>query len=393
MEVEQILKQVDWLDKQRLNDKNTLAVLEDRLKNFDGTIQAVLQQLKELNGEVTSMKTLLPRLDSIEDGMLKQKKEAKKLVDNLEKEFQRREEERNKVQRVEMGSVDASISEIRKEMGILLELKRGLQTRIEEDTRLQRSIDEVRDKVEAFRHNEEESTRQYRLLEDGKRQDVKRLTDTQGELISLRKRVDDLRAQIEVNGTSIRKVESRLSEAESVEGERRKAQVKFLEEQALNQVERDKAWKEWQSKFDAIEKQTVELESTMQILDGTNRSIVNTQQTVDELAQKVDRRISEMAEIQRLTEERFRQEWVTFKADDQKRWTNYSLVQDEQRGEIVRQTEKLNERLTVIEDNMQEVQDLLQMVNDLTEKRLQSMLAATHEMVSSFERTFGRSRK
>jgi chromosome segregation ATPase len=393
MEVEQILKQVDWLDKQRLNDKNTLAVLVDRLNNFEGTIQAVLQQIKELNGEVTSMKTLLPRLDSLEDGTLKQKKEAKKLIDNLEKELQRHEEERNKVQRVEMGSVDASISEIRKEMGTLTELKRGLQTRTEEDLRLQHSIDEVRDRVEALRRNEEEFTRQFRLLEDGKRQDTKRLTDTQGELTSLRKRADDLRAQIEIGDSSIRKIESRLSEAEAIEGERRKTQVKFLEEQALTQVERDKTWKEWQSKFDAIEKLNVEIESTLQTLDGTNRSVAHTQQTVDELAQKVDRRIAEMAEISRLTEERFRQEWVTFKADDQKRWTNYTLIQDEQRGEIVRQTEKLNERLTLIEDNMQEAQDLLQMVNDLTEKRLQSMLTATHEMVSSFEKAFGRSRK
>ena len=31
-----------------------------------------------------------------------------------------------------------------------------------------------------------------------------------------------------------------------------------------------------------------------------------------------------------LTEERFRQEWVNFKADDQKRWTNYTLAQEEQ---------------------------------------------------------------
>jgi chromosome segregation ATPase len=393
MEVEQILKQVDWLDKQRLNDKNTLAVLEDRLNNFDGTMQSVLQQIKELNGEVISMKTLLPRLDSLEEGTLKQKKEAKKLVDNLEKELQRREEERKKVERVEMSSVDASISEIRKEMGALAEMRRGLQTRSEEDLRLQRSIEEVRDRVEALRRNEEESTRQYRLIEDGRRQDAKRLTDTQGELTSLRKRADDLRAQIEVNSASIRKVESRLTEAEVAEGERRKTQVKFLEDQALIQVEREKTWKEWQSKFDTIEKQTVEIESTLQTLDGTNRSVAHTQQTVDELAQKVDRRIAEMAEIQRLTEERFRQEWVTFKADDQKRWTNYTLIQDEQRGEIVRQTEKLNERLVLIEDNMQEAQDLLQMVNDLTEKRLQSMLAATHEMVTSFERAFGRSRK
>jgi spore coat protein CotH len=87
-----------------------------------------------------------------------------------------------------------------------------------------------------------------------------------------------------------------------------------------------------------------------------------------------------------LGEERFRQEWVTFKADDQKRWTNYTLTQDEQRSEIARQFEKLANRVTQIEDNLLEIQDLLQQVNEETEKRLQSLLALTHEWVSAYER-------
>ena len=46
----------------------------------------------------------------------------------------------------------------------------------------------------------------------------------------------------------------------------------------------------------------------------------------------------------RLTEDRFRQEWVAFKADDQKRWTNYSLVQEEQSRELNRQFERPGSR-------------------------------------------------
>ena len=99
-----------------------------------------------------------------------------------------------------------------------------------------------------------------------------------------------------------------------------------------------------------------------------------------------------MAEIQRLSEERFRQEWVTFKADDQKRWTNYTLTQEEQRGEVSRQNEKLNDRVTQLEDSLQEIQDLLRQMNEQTEKRLQSLLAVAHDWVSAYERSTGRSR-
>ena len=134
------------------------------------------------------------------------------------------------------------------------------------------------------------------------------------------------------------------------------------------------------------------MESNLQTLDATHRAIKRTQQTVEELNQLVERRMNELTEIQRLSEERFRQEWVTFKADDQKRWTNYSLTQDEQRGEATRQYDKLAERVTHIEDNIQELQDIIQQMSEQTEKRLQALLATVSDWVSSFERTLGRVR-
>jgi prefoldin subunit 5 len=127
-------------------------------------------------------------------------------------------------------------------------------------------------------------------------------------------------------------------------------------------------------------------------LDVTHRDIKRSQQSLDELSQKVERRINELSEIQRLAEDRFRQEWVTFKADDQKRWTNYTLTQDEERGEMQRQFERLADRVTQIEDTMQEMHDLLQQVTEQSEKRLQSLLSVVHEWVSSHERTIGRNR-
>ena len=108
------------------------------------------------------------------------------------------------------------------------------------------------------------------------------------------------------------------------------------------QVERERVWKDWQARFEVIEQQTADIDTNLQALDTTHRAVKRSQGTLDELNIKVDRRVNEMAEIQRLSEERFRQEWVTFKADDQKRWTNYTLTQEEQRGEVSRQYEKFN---------------------------------------------------
>ena len=392
MELEQVQKQLDWLDDERRKAKTALDLQEKRISSAEAEIPTLTQQIKDLSGEITRLSAVLARIDQFDEAVLQLRIEAKQAVEALEKQIKKRDEEADKVRRVEIRALEESQESIRKELTAISELKRGLQARTEEDSRLGRIIDEVRLRIDTIRRGEEEYTRTYRLLEDGRRQDAKRLTDLQGEAAALRKHVDDSRGKMELTSSTLRKIETRLNEMSTLEVERREAQAKFLENQTLLQVERDRVWKDWQARFEGIERGTAEIETNLQALDATHREVKRSQQTLEELNQLVERRINEMAEIQRLSEERFRQEWVTFKADDQKRWTNYTLTQEEQRGEAQRQYSKLSDRVTQVEDSIQEVQDVFQQMNEQTEKRLQSLLSVVHEWVTAYERSLGRAR-
>lgn len=392
MELEQIAKQVDWLDEERRKDKLKIGALEERLAAVEGNVAPLASQVKDLGGEITRLAALISRFDAIDETILQLRIEVKQQFESLDKQIKKREEESEKVRRAEIRAVDTSINEIRKELEQLPEIKRTLKLRIDEEARLARMIDEVRTRIETLRRSEEEYTRSIRLLDDGRRQDVKRLTDLNGEVTSVRKRLDDHGGRLELTAATLKKLETRLNELATVEAERREAVASFLDSQALREVERERVWKEWQARFQVIESQTNDIESTLQTLDASNRAIKRSQQAVEELGQKVERRINEITEIQRLAEERFRQEWATFKADDQKRWTNYTLTLEEQRNEAARQHEKLAEKVTHIEDMIQEIQDLIQQMNEQAEKQLQSLLAMTHEWVTSFERSIGRMR-
>jgi chromosome segregation ATPase len=392
MELEQIAKQVDWLDDERRKDKLKIGSVEERLAAVEGNVVPLANQIRDLSSEITRLAALVSRFDTIDESILQARVDTKQQFESLDKQVKKREEESEKVRRAEIRAVETSINDIRKELEQLPEIKRTLKLRIDEESRLARLIDEVRNRIETLRRSEEEYTRNIRLLDDGRRQDSKRLTDLNGEVAAVRKRVDDQSGRLELAANSVKKIETRLNELATVETERREAVSSFLDNQTLREVERERVWKEWQARFQVIESQTTEIENTLQNLDVTNRSIKRSQQTVEEISQKVERRINEITEIQRLAEERFRQEWATFKADDQKRWTNYTLTLEEQRNETQRQHEKLAEKVTHIEDTIQEIQDLMQQMNEQTEKQLQSLLAVTHEWVTSFERSIGRAR-
>jgi chromosome segregation ATPase len=392
MEIEQLIKQVDWLDEEQRKDKLRLNTMDERLAATEGNIAPLVKQIKDLGSELTRLSTIISRMDTFDETLMQQRIEAKQYFDELERQFKKGQEDSEKVRRVEMRALESSLAELRKELDQFPEVKRSLKARVEEETRLGRLIDEVRTRIEAVRRSEDEYTRTYRLLEDGRRQDAKRLTDLTGEVTALHKRMDEQRGRTELNTNTLRKVETRVNEISVVETERRQAQETFLESQALAQAERERQWKEWQARFDVVTSQAGEVETMLQALDATNRAVKITQQTVEELMQKVERRINEVNEIQRLAEERFRQEWVTFRADDQKRWINYTLTLDEQKNETNRQNERLTEQVTRLGDDVQVLQDLAEKITTGIEQRMQSLLALTHEWISSNERTLGRGR-
>jgi hypothetical protein len=390
MDIDQAVKRVQWIEEERRKDKDTIAMMENRIVTLEGSFRAITQQNKDISGEVTRLAAVITRMDQYDANLLQLRVETKHLIEELNKDIKNREDEAEKVRRVEVKAIDNSVVEVRKELDAIPKLEKGILTCAEDDVRLRRSIDELREKIEGVHHEEEEYTRTFRILEDGRRQDAKRLTDLQGEVAALRKRVDDHRGQIEVGNTGLRKIETRLNELLLVETERREAMTAFIDKQVLTQVERDRVWKEWQTRFETIEKQAIDVEAQLVTLESTHREAKRVQVSLEELTQRVERRINEITEVQRFAEERFRQEWVTFKADDQKRWTNYTLTQEEQRNEVNRQNTKITEQVTQLEDSLQEIQDLVHQVNELAEKRLQALLALAHDWVSTYERTMGR---
>jgi len=392
MDIDQLQKRIQWVEEDRRKEKDAIALLENKLVSLEGSLAASLQQGKSLSSEITRLSAIIVRMDQYDQALIKTRLESKQAIDELDKTLKLRMDESEKVQRVQIKSFDGNFTDLHKQLELIPKLDKNIQARIDIEIAIRRSLDELREKIDTVRIEEEEYTRTIRLLEDGRRQDAKRILDLQGEVNALRKRMDDQRGQNELMNTNLHKLENRLNEIITVESERRDTMTNFINKQTITQVERDRTWKEWQSRFDSIENQAMDIETQLVNLDTTHREVKRIQANLEDLTQRIERRISEITEIQRLSEDRFRQEWVTFKADDQKRWTNYTLTQEEQRNEATRQFDKLAEQTTHIEDELQEVKDLLQQANELVEKRLQTILAIAHEWVTTYERTMGHSR-
>lgn len=388
MDNEQIIKRLEWLDEERRKDKITITALQERLSALEGALPGINQQIKELSAESSRILAALSRLDQLDTNIAQVRVEASRSLEAVERTRAENARDAEKVRQADNEALNKAISEVRKGLEPIAEIRRSVQARVEEDYRLGRLIEELEQKINNTRRSDEEYKHAQKLLEEGVKQDNKRLTDLQGEVAAIRKRSDEQRGKLDVISDTQRRLETRISEYQTTDAERRQSQVSFIERQTMLNVERDRVWKEWQTKFEQIEKVSTNLDTQFQALDATQRSIKRSQESFDEISQRFERRINEITEMQRLVEDRFRQEWVSFKADDQKRWTNYTLTTEEKDREASRQFEKILERLSVVEEGQEETTSQVQQITQETGKRLQNILAAARQLVDNYDQNF-----
>ncbi len=390
MEFEQIIKRLEWLDKQQRESKDALAALNERLTSFETTVNAVSQQIKTLTKQTSDIAPAAKRIEQFESLLTKQRGDILKWVKENEKARARSEREAAKKIQSEMAEIGKTAAQLK---AAVAAIETKLKERPGETQRLINDMSDLKAQVEESMRASEDALRALKVAEETHKNELKRMADIQGELTALRKRVDESREKSAINADSLRHIENRLAELLASEMERKQAQAAFLEQQALVQVERDRSWKEWREKFEYFQKQTENMDAQLRELNETLRAAKKAQETYMDLNTKLERRINEVTEMQRLTEDRLRQEWLTFKADDQKRWTGYNLSAEETFRDMRKELKRTEERVTALSEMAQTLHDQMHQTTDITEKQLQEVMNVVHEWMTSYQRIMGHGKK
>jgi len=386
MEFDQIIKRLDWLDEEHRKDKAALDALTDQLAETKGELKFANKKIKEFSTELSQYSTVIARIDQFNDSLAQQRVDILKYIDEGDNKDVDKLPEAEKRFQLQIDSLNKSIIEVRKFKEPIAQIKRELKINADEEARNSQLISAWEKRLQDVIGTIEEVQLIQKAAEGPRRQDAKRLADLQGAISAARKRMDEVREKNDLFNDNIRRLETRLNEILSSEAERRQSQAAFIETQASHQIDRDRALKEMEEYLSNIRKQTGTMEVQLQEWDTIQRAAKRAQESYEDIVQKFERRINEITEMQRLAEDRFRQEWVTFKADDQKRWTSFTLSQDENHKDDRASVEKLEERLTALEDLVQTQQDVLQQTKEANEQLFQGMLAQIHELLSAYER-------
>ncbi|MBX3047918.1 MAG: hypothetical protein KIT46_07185 [Anaerolineales bacterium] len=387
MEKEQLEKKVEWLDAERRKALDTIAALEARLAKLESQPKQE-NQSKTLTSHKTRLDTYGKQLAEL-DKLLKSQQSAekkdlqdvKKKTSQLEKSFAQ-----------ENKSVNKLLQDFRQEILEIQSMQKSIHGHREQLAQLEGRIETVYESIQDVITGEQKRSQLAKSLEDASREDAERLTQMHAEVAALLTRLESTAKQNENLYNSHRKVEKRMDELYNAETTRRQEHEDAQQKLSLMQVENERSWKQWAQRLEAFEKQSAQIPQQLSSLESTEMAVKRAQRSFEDLIDKINRRINELNEIQRLGDQRFRQEWSTFQTDAQKRWSNFTLTQEEQQRERGRQYEKMSEQVQRMEDTLRELQDGLQHLNDQSERNLQALLELARDSLAENERFLSNSR-
>ena len=182
---------------------------------------------------------------------------------------------------------------------------------------------------------------------------------------------------------SFRTFDTRIAELQANEKDRRESQSIFIDRVNNSLVEKDKVFAGWEKRFTDIDQFNANLGSQIETLENARKAVSKAIQSAEEVTQRFERRINEITELQRLNDDRYRQEWTNFKSEDVKRWTNYMLAQEEQNRVSSQQFTDVAKQLDELENVTALLRDELNNLSRETVRHVQKVLLAFQESIQS----------
>lgn len=371
MDINQIARMIEWLDEERRRDKATIATLEERLAQQQQVIDGLTRRVSSLESDITVVRSQMTPTGR-EAEMLEQiRKEVQQLLEKVEAKRLTAEREAERRAELARENLLRSVREVTERLERLERATSEIPAFQVERERIADAVATLQQRVEDIFKRLEEPDRRLAFLEEQRRQDARRISEVQSELPEIQKQIDSIRPKLQLLEELALRTERRVQEVQTSERERRDQIQQFIDQQTLLLQQRDQQIADLVRRFgeqDSIMQRNIE---RFEVWAEAYRNMKRIIDDFERIGDRLERRINEVAEMQRLSEERFRQEWNDWTSDDQKRWKQFTLSNDEVWRSHDKDFDRFVQKLAELEAMFPPIQDSLHRLWSLERERAQ----------------------
>lgn len=329
MDINQAARMIEWLDEERRRDKATIATLQERLAQQQDAVDTLLKRLNSVESDQTVLRSQVVPAGRDTELIDQLRKEMREMIESVEAKRLTAEREAERRAEIAREAVARPVREITEKLGKIERTTTELPAINVEKDRLAGIVATLQQRVDDLFKRFEEPDRRLAFLEEQRRQDSRRLSEVESEIPEVRKQIDGIKPKITLLEDLSLRNERRIQEVQNGDRDRREQIQQFIDQQTLLLQQRDQQVQDLMRRFG--EQENV-MQRNIERFESWSEAYRDMKRIVDDferIGDRLERRINEVAEMQRLSEERFRQEWNDWRSDDQKRWKQFTLSSDE----------------------------------------------------------------
>ncbi|MCE2472386.1 MAG: hypothetical protein J4G18_10910 [Anaerolineae bacterium] len=329
MDINQIASMIEWLDEERRRDKALIATLEQRLAQQTDALDGVQRRVNSVESDQVMIKQEAMPATKEQDIIENMRQEAEQMLENAEARrltAEREAERRIELQRENFQRAIREVSDKAERLERQLANISDLQT---EGDRLTNAMRLLNQEIDDLSKKLEGPDRRLTFLEEQRRSDTRRLAQIETELPEYKKSVDGIQPKLALLEELAVRNERRIQDFNNVDRERREQIQQFIDQQLLLVQQRDQQLLELTKRFSVHDEELQKNIERFEVWAQAYREMKRIIDDFNRIGDRLERRISEASEMQRLSEERFREEWNDWRDDDQKRWKQLTLSNDE----------------------------------------------------------------
>ena len=385
MDQKQIEKRLKWLDEQRIKDSEQLQALFDRNKHLEETIEKLDQKILGLSDEISRAAALATRIHKMDDALAKHRNEISRQLKDVEERRTEKEKSLEALRKTDQKGFSKKLEDVRKEILRLEKFEQLLEDRREEEIRINNELNTIKEQQGRMVEDFATDKRTTVSLSENQKHVGKRLTKTESLLERHKKGLDGVNSRIESLENLSRRLDVRANEFQAGDKERRESQELWMESQELKIVGFEKTLKDWGQSLSSFDKRAETIDERMIAYEETHRMLKQMQSDLEEVIERLERRITEVGEIQRLAEERMKHDWGEFQSEDHRRWSTYTLTLDERRNEHTRLHDKLRSESDEIASKLTNGLDRLGEIEISDRRRLAELLSTLREWMTELD--------
>lgn len=326
LELTQVSQTVQWLDEERRKDKTIIAALQEQMNLQKEQLSQQAAQIQDLRAIVSNIQVLISKASEFEETVARYKSEVAFMLEQHDAARKKEEVEADRLRKIEAEAIAKQIDQLDRRTQVLRRFEEDRETRLAEERRLNETIQRLEIAVADLNKRADDRSQAVTYLEEQRRSDNRRLAELEQETIELRKKLDAQAAKALLLEEMIQKQKQQLEKVNQLTRDFQKV----LDEVHAAEFQREQAAKKHAEQAEMIKKAMDEWRAQTQRFTEQYQLAKRAIEKLEGFQGRLEKRQNEVAEMQRLAEDRLKRQWEEWQAAQEREQKRRQLMLDEQ---------------------------------------------------------------